>query len=227
MPRYLVTGATGFLGGEIVKQLIGRGHQVIALVRTAEKAALLKALGVTIHVADISDRESLRQPMIGVDGVFHTAGWYRIGVKHSREIAERVNVRRHTQRFRDRPSTADSPRGLHQHGRRVRRYARPDGRRDLLRTRPLPDRVRSIEVDRALRGRGADDQPGPAARRRDARLRLRAWRHQRIHRTLADLLRGRLFITPKGATFAGATSRTSPEASDRRWTLARSAKATS
>jgi nucleoside-diphosphate-sugar epimerase len=90
--RYFVTGATGFLGGELVKQLIGRGHHVAALVRSPEKAALLKALGVELYTGDITDRESLRAPMTGADGAFHVAAWYKVGVRKSDEIAERTNV---------------------------------------------------------------------------------------------------------------------------------------
>ena len=92
MARYFVTGATGFLGGELIKQLIGRGHQVAALVRSPEKAALLSILGVDLHVGDITDRGTLRAPMEGVDGVFHTAAWYKIGARHGAERAEPVNV---------------------------------------------------------------------------------------------------------------------------------------
>ena len=90
MPRYFVTGATGFIGGELTKQLIGRGHQVVALVRSPKKAALLKTLGVELHAGDVTDRESLRGPMQGTDGVFHVAAWYKIGA--SDPIAEAVNV---------------------------------------------------------------------------------------------------------------------------------------
>jgi nucleoside-diphosphate-sugar epimerase len=90
MPRYFVTGATGFLGGEIVKQLISRGHRVSALVRSLDKANLLRMLGVELHLGDITDRESLRAPMSGADGVFHVAAWYKVGVRHP--DAERINV---------------------------------------------------------------------------------------------------------------------------------------
>lgn len=90
MPKYFVTGATGFIGGELVKQLIGRGHKVVALVRAPERATMLKALGVEMHVGDITDRESLTAPMTGVDGVFHVAAWYKVGVKEP--LAERINV---------------------------------------------------------------------------------------------------------------------------------------
>jgi nucleoside-diphosphate-sugar epimerase len=90
--RYFVTGATGFLGGELAKQLIGRGHQVIALARAPENARLLKALGVELHTGDIIDRDSLRAPMAGCDGAFHVAGWYKIGVKDGASLADRTNV---------------------------------------------------------------------------------------------------------------------------------------
>lgn len=90
MARYLVTGATGFLGAELVKQLLGRGHQVVALARSPAKAALLRTLGVEIHQGDITDRAALRRPMEGANGVFHTAAWYRIGVREP--SASRINV---------------------------------------------------------------------------------------------------------------------------------------
>ena len=87
-----MTGATGFLGGELVKQLIGRGHHVTALVRSLEKASLLKILGVDLRVGDITNRDSLRGPMQDVDGVFHVAAWYKIGHRGSSSLAERINV---------------------------------------------------------------------------------------------------------------------------------------
>lgn len=93
MSRYFVTGATGFLGGELVKQLIGRGHQVTALVRSPDKVPLFKVIGVDLQVGDITDRESLRAPMTGADGVFHVAALYKIGGAEPAEQFEAVNVR--------------------------------------------------------------------------------------------------------------------------------------
>ena len=90
MAKYFVTGATGFIGAEIVKQLIGRGHKVVALVRTPERAGMLKALGVEMHPGDITERETLKTPMTGVDGVFHVAAWYKVGVKEP--LADQINV---------------------------------------------------------------------------------------------------------------------------------------
>ncbi len=90
MAKYFVTGATGFIGGEIVKQLVGRGHKVAALVRSPGKAGMLKALGVEIHPGDITERETLKAPMAGVDGIFHVAAWYKVGVKEP--LADQINV---------------------------------------------------------------------------------------------------------------------------------------
>jgi nucleoside-diphosphate-sugar epimerase len=89
--RYFVTGATGFIGGTIARQLVEAGHQVGALVRTPDKAGDLAALGVELHPGDITDKASMRAPMTGVDGVFHIAAWYKIGVRDKRE-ADRINV---------------------------------------------------------------------------------------------------------------------------------------
>jgi nucleoside-diphosphate-sugar epimerase len=91
--RYFITGATGFIGGEVARQLIAAGHEVVAVVRSPGKAQLLADLGVQIAAGDIADKESMRGPMTGVDGVFHIAGWYKIGpgIK-GRAEAERTNV---------------------------------------------------------------------------------------------------------------------------------------
>jgi nucleoside-diphosphate-sugar epimerase len=89
--KYLVTGATGFVGGHVARQLVAAGHQVNAAVRTPSKAADLAALGVTVSAGDVTDLESMRAPMTGVDGVFHIAGWYKLGVRDKRD-AQAINV---------------------------------------------------------------------------------------------------------------------------------------
>jgi nucleoside-diphosphate-sugar epimerase len=89
--RYFVTGATGFLGGFLARELRAAGHAVSALVRDPGRAGDLSQLGVELHRGDITDRASLDAPMAGVDGVFHLAAWYKVGVKDTRQ-AEAVNV---------------------------------------------------------------------------------------------------------------------------------------
>ena len=88
--KYFVTGATGFIGGRIVRMLLEAGHEVIAVVRTPAKAQDLAELGIVLVQGDITDKESMREAMTGVDGVFHIAAWYKVGVKDDR--AEQINV---------------------------------------------------------------------------------------------------------------------------------------
>lgn len=90
MARYFVTGATGFIGGALVKQLVGQGHQVSALVRNRARARLLEVMGVELHTGDLLDPESLRAPMSGADGVFHVGAWFRIGEREP--AAARINI---------------------------------------------------------------------------------------------------------------------------------------
>lgn len=67
------------------------GHEVIALVRTPAKAADLRARGVQVVAGDITDKESMRAPMTGVDGVFHIAATYTMGGRHGDRL-QRSNV---------------------------------------------------------------------------------------------------------------------------------------
>lgn len=67
---YLVIGATGNVGGELVTQLLDHGHEVRALVRDASRAKRLPA-GIDIAVGDLDDAESLTAATRGVDGVFY------------------------------------------------------------------------------------------------------------------------------------------------------------
>lgn len=89
--RYFVTGATGFIGGHLTRQLVAAGHEVVALVRTPEKALALKELGVELAPGDITEPDTLRAPMRGADGVFHVAAWYKVGAR-DRAMAQAINV---------------------------------------------------------------------------------------------------------------------------------------
>ena len=89
--KYFLTGATGFLGSVLARQLREAGHEVNASVRSPEKANDLEAIGVKLFKGDVTDKESMRAPMTGVDGVFHVAGWYKIGTK-DKSNGEKINI---------------------------------------------------------------------------------------------------------------------------------------
>lgn len=89
--KYFVTGATGFVGGALARKLREAGHEVNASVRSPEKAKELQTLGVKLFKGDVTDKESMREAMTGVDGVYHVAGWYKVGAKDNSD-GVRVNI---------------------------------------------------------------------------------------------------------------------------------------
>lgn len=74
--KYLITGATGYIGLQLARHLTSEGHTVHALYRSESKTAALKDLeGIRLFKGDILLPESLENAVKGCDGVFHVAAF--------------------------------------------------------------------------------------------------------------------------------------------------------
>ena len=109
--RVLVTGASGFTGSNLCRQLKNKGYQVRALVRRSSNLSLLNGCDVEMAYADIANEDcvgNLQAAMTGIDTVYHIAATYRTegvprryfwqvnveGTRHVLEAATRAGVTR-------------------------------------------------------------------------------------------------------------------------------------
>lgn len=82
----LVTGAAGFLGSHVARQLVARGEQVRVLLRPSSQNRAIADLPLEYVTGDLRDTASLDRAMKDVKRVFHVAADYRLWAKHSKDI---------------------------------------------------------------------------------------------------------------------------------------------
>lgn len=87
----LITGATGFLGSAVARQLLAAGHSVRALVRRNSDRRNLHGLDVELVEGDLTDAVSLEHAVRGCTALFHVAADYRLWIPDP-DVAYRVNV---------------------------------------------------------------------------------------------------------------------------------------
>lgn len=86
--KTLITGASGFVGSAVLRQLIIAGHSVRALLRPNSDRRNLVGLPVEIVTGDLTDRASLDRALVGCSALFHVAADYRLWVSRPHEIYE-------------------------------------------------------------------------------------------------------------------------------------------
>ena len=85
-PKTLVTGAAGFLGSHLTRQLVARGADVRVLLRPSSSNRAIADLPLEYMTGDLRDSASLDRALSGVRRVFHVAADYRLWSKRSQDI---------------------------------------------------------------------------------------------------------------------------------------------
>ncbi|MCH7841660.1 MAG: NAD-dependent epimerase/dehydratase family protein [Chloroflexi bacterium] len=89
--KVLVTGATGFIGGNLARELWRRGDDVRALVRPGSNRLTIQDTGIIPVEGDILDRQSIDRAVLGCEAVFHVAAAYTFWSRNPAEVS-RTNV---------------------------------------------------------------------------------------------------------------------------------------
>lgn len=91
--RVFLTGGTGFIGGALARQLTDLGHEVVALIRSPDRASDLQRVGAELVEGDLALPDTIAAAARGCDVAIHGAAVYRIGVTASeRRELEEANV---------------------------------------------------------------------------------------------------------------------------------------
>ncbi|MDT8273463.1 MAG: NAD-dependent epimerase/dehydratase family protein, partial [Desulfomonilia bacterium] len=91
MKKALVTGAAGFIGSHVVRDLLGEGVEVRALIRPGENTMNIDGLDVEQVTGDVLDPDAVASAITGVDTVFHLAAIFSIWMEDWSRIYE-VNL---------------------------------------------------------------------------------------------------------------------------------------
>ena len=89
--RALVTGAAGFIGSAITRELLADGHAVVALVEKGADTRNIDGLDVEIVTGDVRDAATIRKAVVGCQSVYHVAALYRFWSRTPRDFYE-INV---------------------------------------------------------------------------------------------------------------------------------------
>ena len=89
--RILVTGAAGFIGSSVARELVGRGAHAVALVEPGGDVANLEGLDVEVVTGDLRDPDAVTKATDGCRMVFHIAALYRFWAKHPEDFYD-INV---------------------------------------------------------------------------------------------------------------------------------------
>ena len=106
--RCALTGATGFVGGALARQLRRRGDEVVALVRDPARSTHLSDLGIQLVNGDLGDLDSLDRLCADADALFHVAGWYKVGQRDP-SIGTRATISNPSLRSRHQPKPTRRP----------------------------------------------------------------------------------------------------------------------